>query len=214
VKWCRNRGGADLGVPCEEQYDWHFVRERIDAARAGNRTRYGIDFAVVTYSEGARITGMTPPPGEVSYCDYDLPKLQPEWIGMELVRLSKEAGMPAAFQAHTYDMRDTPPTETDKQLSRMAGEECIKMVLEGDFGKATVFEPDGQGFFKTGRAPLQDVSVQRTLKPTGFFDYGTLEPNPSFVEAYRDLFTPSLGMPPAKNDLVYKNLLGPHSEPL
>ena len=65
---------------------------------------------------------------------------------MELVRLARMHGLSAAFQVHTYDLRDSPPTEVDKRLSQMAGEECIKMILDGDFNQAVVFQPDTQGF--------------------------------------------------------------------
>jgi 6-phosphofructokinase 1 len=201
-------GGGDLGIPCELEYEFEFVLHRIEEAVKRNRERYGIEFAVVPYSEGTRIRGLKPPPDEhCSYDEHDLPKLQPEWIGMELARNVQGRGLKAAFQAHTYDLRDTPPTAIDKRLSGMAGAECIHMILEGDFGKAVTFEPDGRGFFQVARAPLQQVARQRKLEPTGLFDYDLLCPTQKFVDTYGDLFKEPLGRPPAKDELVYRNLL-------
>ena len=91
----------------------------------------------------------------------------------------------------------------------MAGEECMNMILEGDFGKAVVFEPDGADFFRTARAPIQEVAARREVKPTGYFDYDRLLATPAFIDAYGNLFRDSLGRPPAKDELVYRNLLPP-----
>lgn len=201
-------GGGDIGIPCEQSYTWDFVWERISDSLKANKAKYGIEFAVVPYSEGARIEEMLDlPVSHQSEDDYGLSKLQPEWIGLELVRLTKKCGKNAAFQAHTYDMRDSPPTESDKRLSWMAGEECMSMILENDFGKCVVFEPNGYGFYKTSRAPLREVAVQKRLKPTGFFDYGLLRPNKSFMSFYGDLFRGSFSKPPRKDDLVYLNMI-------
>lgn len=204
-------GGGDIGIPCEQSYSWDFVWEKINTSLMLNRDKYGIEFAVVPYSEGSKINEVMDLPKEHQSKDaHELPKLQPEWIGLELVRLTKKMGKNAAFQTHTYDMRDSPPTETDKRLSWMAGEECMRMILENDFGNCAVFEPDGYGFYKTSRALLQDVSVQRMLKPTGFFDYDLLKPNKSFVNFYSDLFRGSLSKPPCKDKLVYQNMVRYH----
>tara|TARA_Y100000310_G_scaffold306650_1_gene347997 strand:- start:17 stop:1180 length:1164 start_codon:yes stop_codon:yes gene_type:complete len=197
-------GGGDRGIPAEKEYEWGQIWDLIDISVKENKERYGVEFAVVPYSEGAKISGVNPPPGDhVSYDAHMLPKLQPEWIGMELVRLTKNEGTGAAFEAHTYSMRDFPPTKTDIKLARMAGEECINMILDNDFGNSAVFEPKDD-FYTTGRAPLNKVAQQRNLAPTGFFDYDTLRPNDSFAEAYNRLFVPSLGSIPHKDDLVYK----------
>ena len=201
-------GGGDFGIPCEQVYELETILGKVQEAVARNEEAYGIPFAVVPYSEGAQIEDLKRPPDEHrSVGAFKLPKLQPEWIGMELVRVTKGAGLAACCQTHSYDMRDTPPTETDKRLSAMAGEECIQMILDGDFGKAVVFEPDGAGFFRTARRPLEEVAVQRPLAPTGFFDYESLRPTPRLTETYGGLFRPSLGDPPRKDDLVYRNLL-------
>ena len=201
-------GGSDLAIPCEEEYDVNTIFERIEDVRRHNRDRFGIEFAVVPYSEGARLRGVNPPPD--AHCSRDKhrePKLQPEWIGLELVRHAKARKFRACFQAHTYDLRNSPPTETDKRLSRMAGAACIDMVLDGDFGKAVVFEPNGQGFFRTARRPLAEVAVQRKVRPTGYFDYPRLCATDAFVHEYGDLFRDPLGRPPTKEELVYKNML-------
>ena len=206
-------GGADRAIPAERKYSWDYIRAKINASLKENEQRYGKKFAVITFSEGAVITGegikcvRILPHLHYSEDGHKQPKLHPEWIGMELVRLARFEGLSAYFEAHTYSMRDSPPTETDKVLSRMAGEECINMILDGDFGKSAVFEPDGSGFFRAGRAPLIEVAKQRRLEPTGFFDYAELRSNPSFHAAYGDLFKASLGDPPKKDQLVYRNML-------
>jgi 6-phosphofructokinase len=202
-------GGGDLGIPCEKEYDWEDILERIKAAYNKNAANYGRGFAVVPYSEGACIRGVDPPPA--NHCSLDkhgLPKLQPEWLGLELVRLCKEAKLSAAFQTHTYDMRDYPPTETDKTLSAMAGEKCMEMVLEREFGKAVVFKPIDD-FYTVDTAPLTQVAVQRKLSDTDYFDYQNLKTNASFIRDYGNLFRPSLGDPPNKEALVYPCMLGP-----
>ena len=200
-------GGGDVGIPCEREYALETVLEKVESAYEANRMRYGRGFAVIPYSEGARINGVNPPPEEHRSLDaFGLPKLQPEWLGLELVRHTKGVGKAAAFQAHTYDMRDAPPTATDRALSAMAGEECIRMILDADFGKAVVFEPQDD-FYRVGRAPLEDVCKQRRVRDTGYFDYDQLRPAGSFARDYGRLFRRSLGDPPAKDELVYKNML-------
>ncbi len=200
-------GGADRAIPCEQEYEFEYIWSKIEESLKQNKEKYGKEFAVVPYSEGAKIIGVNEPPKE--HCSYDahnLPKLQPEWLGMELVRLTKKIKKKdSAFQAHTYDMRDSPPTETDKKLSGMAGSECVCMIIDGDFGKSAVFSPVND-FYEVGRMPLEKVAVQRMLKPTGFFDYDELKTNKSFTQTYSDLFRKSLGNPPTKDDLVYRNL--------
>lgn len=200
-------GGGDLGIPCEAEYHVGDILTRIQQAVETNRQRYGIGFAVVPYSEGMRLQGISEPLEVHSPRDvFGQPKLQPEWIGMELVRLAKQAGLSAAFQVHSYDLRDSPPTSTDQRLSRMAGEECVAMILEQDFGQAVIFEPDGQGFYRTARRPISQVAKQRALRPLGFFDYDKLKPLPKFHDTYGDLFRDPLGTPPCKDSLVYQNL--------
>jgi ATP-dependent phosphofructokinase / diphosphate-dependent phosphofructokinase len=200
-------GGGDIGIPCEQKYKIEYILERVEAAFNRNKERYGVGFAVVPYSEGAIIDGVSPPPDAHRSTDkHDQVKLQPEWLGMELVRLTRGRGMDAAFQAHTYDMRDSPPTPTDKALSAMAGGACMDMILDGDFGKSAIFVPDGNGFYTTKRGRLDVVSKQRFLKPTGHFNYGDMLTNPSFAKEYGPLFQTSLGGVPKKDDLVYKNM--------
>jgi len=200
-------GGADRCIPCEQVYDWDFVWEKINKSIEKNKKRYGVAFAVVPFSEGAKIKGVNEPPEEHrSYDEHEEPKLRPEWIGMELERLTKGKKCAAASECYTYIMRDSPPTETDKKLSRMAGRECMEMILEGDFGKAAIFEPH-QDFYRVDRAPLEIVAIQRKLKTTGFFDYEELMPRQAFQEVYGSLFRGSLGEPPKKDNLVYRNML-------
>lgn len=200
-------GGADVGIPCERVYDWEYVWDKISSKLKENKENFGKEFAVVPVAEGAAIRGLNPVPGEhQSFDKHGLPKLHPEWLGLELVRLTKKMGKAAAQQVHTYDMRDSPPTETEKRVSAMAGRECMDMILGNDFGKSVVFEPDGNGFYKTSRRPMREVKVQRAVSGTGFFDYDNLRPTGGFERAYGDLFRDSLGEPPMKRDLVYRNM--------
>jgi 6-phosphofructokinase len=200
-------GGGDRGLPCEQEYSWNELWGKIDDSLDSNEERYGVRFAVVVSSEGVKIKEMKGIPREHTFNDaHKQEKLRPEWVGMELERLTKESGMDACFQAHTYDMRDAPPTETEKHLSGMGGKECARMVLDGDFGKAIVFAPDG-AFYKVGRAPLEEVKVQRALKPEGYFDYKELRPTQKFIDDYGRLFHTTLGDAPIKDELVYRNML-------
>jgi hypothetical protein len=95
-----------------------------------------------------------------------------------------------------------PPTKTNLKFSELAGEECVKMFLEGDFGKATVFLQEGNSY-KVGRAPLEKVRIPRHLRPCGFIEYENLKATASFVDYYRPLF----GEPVKKDEIVYKNML-------
>jgi len=201
-------GGGDRGIPCEQGYNWKDICEKIRESVKENEYRYGKKFAVVPFSEGAAIDGVNPVPRDhYSQDDHGEVKLQPEWIGMELVRLTKKEGMSACFQAHTYDMRDVPPTEIDKRISRMQIEEIVRMILEEDFGKAVIFRPDNKGFYETSRAPLREVAEKRSVKDTDFFGYNELKPKNIFVEVYGNFFKDPLGFPPTKDELVYKNML-------
>ena len=200
-------GGADRCIPCEQNYEWDFVWDKISSSVRENKEKYGVSFAVVPYSEGAIIKEFQPIPGEKVELDkHGLPKLEPEWAGRQLVKFTKKSGAGACFQAYTYSLRDEEPTETDKKLARMAGRECMRMILEGDFGKAVIFKESGD-FYRADRAPIREVAIQRKLKPTGFFDYEELRPTQSFVNAYGRLFRDSLGSPPTKDQLVYRNML-------
>lgn len=195
-------GGADLIIPCEEIYEWDYILQKVKAAVAKNKERYGRSFAVVAYSEGAKIKGLENPPGEVEIDAHGLPKLKPEWVGLELVRNSKEAGLSSCFESHTYSMRDGPPTEIDKKLSHMAGEELVQMIFEGDFGKGVSFVPKKGDFFEAKRVWLKELAVQKFMKPTGYFDYEKMLPTQKFQEDYEPLF----GKAPNKDELVYANL--------
>ena len=53
---------------------------------------------------------------------------------------------------------------------------------------------------------MREVKVQRAVSGTGFFDYDNLRPTGGFERAYGDLFRDSLGEPPMKRDLVYRNM--------
>ncbi|MFX0099399.1 MAG: 6-phosphofructokinase [Candidatus Hodarchaeota archaeon] len=196
-------GGADLVIPCEEIYEWDNVIEKIKSAVAKNEDRYDRKFAVVAYSEGAKIKGLETPPGKVDYDAHGLPKLKPEWVGLELVRKTSKAGLSSCFESHTYSMRDGPPTEVDKKLSYMAGEELVQMIFDEDYGKGISFVPKAGGFFDVNRVWLKELAVQKFMKPTGYFDYEKMLPTSKFQEDYEHLF----GKPPNKDDLVYKNLL-------
>jgi len=201
-------GVADRSIPCEQTYEWGFVWEKILNSLKENEQKYDVRFAVVPYSEGARINGLnTPLPEHQSIDKHGEIKLSSEWVGMELVRLTKRMGEDARFQAHTYSMRDSPPTRTDKILSAMAGEECIEMILEEDFGKAVLFQPDGNGFYITERAEMKEISKKRKVKDTEFFDYLKLKSTDAFISQYENLFSKSLGEITTKDDLVYRNML-------
>jgi 6-phosphofructokinase len=202
-------GGADRVIPCEKEYDWDFVWDRIEESVKANKEKFGVEFAVVPYSEGAKIKQFDNPPekhrGNPDSSGHY--KLQPEWVGMELVRLTKEKGRAAVFQAYTYSMRDSAPTETDMDLSDMVGKECMEMIFEGDFGKGVSFKVDGLNSYMPIRLPLREIAVQRKLDVTSYFDYEQLLPNKSaFMADYHNLFRHSLGNPPTKKDLVYRNM--------
>jgi len=200
-------GGAQRCIPCEQEYEWEQVFDKISQDSKENYEKFGKNFAVVNFSEGARIRGMNPPPK--GHCDLDKhgqPKLQPEWVGLELVRLTKKGGKKACFECYTYSMRDEPPTKTDIALARMSGRECMKMVLDEDFGKSVVFVPEGD-FYKASRALLEEVAVQKKMRDTDYFDYNELRTRDCFDDDFGRLFRGSLGEPPRIENLAYKNML-------
>jgi len=196
-------GTNDIAIPCEREYHIKEIIKKVKDNVRRNKKRFGVEFAVVPFSEGARIRGVNAPPKEHYREDkHGQPKLIPEWIGMELVRLSEEAGIKSCFQCHTYDLRDSNPTAADKKLSRMASEECIRMILEGDFGKCSVFAPNGNGSYRVERDDLGRVTAKRYLRPTGYFDYEKLRPTQLFFDVHRGLF----GERPGEDEFVYKNM--------
>lgn len=200
-------GGADRTIPCEKEYSWEEVWQKIDSSVKENEEKYGAKFAVVPFSEGVKIKGMREPPEELRERDkHGEIKLRPEWVAMQLELLTKKSGGKASSQVYTYSMRDSPPTETDKKLSAMAGGECIEMILSGDFGKCVVFERKGY-FYKIGRKPLDSVKKKRMLLNTGYFDYGELKATRKFIDDYAGLFDGSLGEVPSKDSLVYRNMV-------
>ena len=200
-------GGADRCIPCEKSYSWEEIWQKIDSSVKENKENCGVGFAVVPFSEGAKINEIPNPPEE--FCERDTHgevKLRPEWVAMNLELLTKKRGGKSCSQMYTYSMRDSPPTKTDKKLSAMAGRECIEMILEGEFGKCVAFSPLGD-FYNTERKPLEEVAVKRRLKDTGYFDYEELRSNHSFVRDYGNLFRNSLGKVSSKKSLVYRNML-------
>ncbi len=200
-------GGADRTIPCGKGYEWEEIWQKVDASARKNKEKYGVKFAVVPFSEGAKIKEIKQMPEELYERDvHGEVKLKPEWIAMQLELLTKKSGGKARSQVYTYSMRDSPPTETDKMLSAMAGEECIEMILDGDFGKCVVFEKE-RNFYKTGRSPLREVKKKRTLLGTGYFDYNKLKATKKFIDDYADLFRNSLGGVPSKDSLVYRNMV-------
>lgn len=200
-------GCADRVIPCEQEYTFDEIIEKIKQSIEENKERFGKAFAVVPYSEGARINGVNEPPiGHQSRDAHGLPKLQPDWIGMELVRLSKIHGVDSTYESHTYSMRDGPPSDSDLWLSRMAGVECMLMIKDGDFGKSVIFTPQN-GFYRTGRKPMSEVARQRMLKPEGYFDYAELKPTPKFLLDYGRLFKMDFEGLPKKENIVYRNMV-------
>jgi len=57
-------GGADRAVPCEQKYEWNYIWNRISSSIQDNKERFGVGFAVIPYSEGAKIDKVKNPPEE------------------------------------------------------------------------------------------------------------------------------------------------------
>jgi len=195
---------ASVAIPSEADLKWTDLIELIKQNVDDNESRFGVPFALVPFSEGANIAGLLDPPDVyISEDDQGEKKLQPEWIGMELVRNTRAAGLSAAMQCHTYDLRDGPPTKIDASLSYRAGRECIQMILEQDFGKAAYFETPQGREIPIARAQLEIVGKKKPMQGTGYFDYDNLRPTPAFSMDYARLFP----TPPKMEDLVYLNML-------
>ena len=56
------------------------------------------------------------------------------------------------------------------------------------------------------RDELENLSKQKRVKSSGFFDYKNLIPTALFGRTYADLFRNSLGEIPKKDNFVYKNM--------
>ena len=207
-------GGADRAIPSEGgvlNWEYHILPKIMESYEENGR-RYkingtGFPFAVVPFSEGAMIDAVPEPPGYMQDKDsHGEVKLQPEWIGLNLVYLMKQAGVKAAFQVYTYSGRDAHPTQTDLDFSKMACEEIVCMIRDKDFGKCAVFKPLDNGYI-TARAPLDEVAVKRSFLDSGLFDYEDLVPNKArLLSEYGNLFRDSLGNIPEKDELVYRTM--------
>lgn len=196
-----------LVIPGEQKYGWDYVMDKIEEDYQENGKMFTFPFSIIGFAENCQIEEMNPPPKEHQKRDsHGEIKLQPKWIALELERLTRKCRYDSSSAVHEYDARDFPPTETDKRLAKIAGRECIKMILDSDFGKCPVFVPDGD-FYKIERVPLEKVARKRKVKEYDYFDYENLKANPSFVRDFGNLFRPSLGEPPKREDLVYKNML-------
>ncbi len=196
-----------IAIPGEQSYGWDYILGKIAQDVEENKRRFGVPFSVVPFSENTHIDEIKEPPKEHQERDkHGEIKLQPKWIALELDRLTKQSGYKTASQVYEYTLRDFPPTETDKRLSKMAARESILMTVRGEFGKCPIFTPDGD-FYEVIGVSLNEACKKRRVMDYDFFDYEELRTSSKFLEVYDNLFRDSLGNPPKREELVYKNMI-------
>jgi 6-phosphofructokinase 1 len=206
-------GGADLVIPCERKYSWKDIAPKIKAKMEENRDKYGRSMAVVPFSERIRIEEIPPVPERYAKTDaHGQQKIRAALTGYELEKLAQESGIKASSEVFERILRNSPPSTMDTLLAKIAGEECIKMIEDGDFGKSVAFEPNGKsGYpYKPVRKPLEKVAVKRFVSGTGYFDYDAMQPTQKFADDYGKLFELSLtkfgGRIPRRSELIPLNL--------
>ncbi len=199
-------GHADLCIPCERSYKWEYVANLIIETVKRNKDSYGINFAVIPFSEGASIDGLALPDASTVAKDaHGNPKLSPERMGLELVGMTDALGYKASVQVHSYSLRDAPPRDIDSRLAKVAGEETARLILHRRFGLGIRFTLTNNGsLFTTQAVPLEQLARQRSVSDTGFFNYDTLQPTPAFSEFYGPLFSQAMELTPHKP--VYRNM--------
>jgi 6-phosphofructokinase 1 len=193
-------GHADIVVPCEQEYSFDYISDRIQRAADDNLSRYNTRFAVVAVAEGARIKGLESHLNDDEMDVHGNPKIEPMRLALVLKDAFKKIDERCvSIDSISYMMRDSPPINKDRDLAYNAGNDCLLMAICGELGMAATFIKDSQGMIRLGRKPLSAVSQKRYLKPEGFIDYENLKVNDSFVKYYAPLF----GEPVDRKTLIY-----------
>jgi 6-phosphofructokinase 1 len=196
VPWAAARWGrSDLVFPGEHGYDIEYLAEKV--ARVYDRYH---DAVVV--SEGLKVREMKDYIQPKEYDPHGNPKLDPNKLAVVLKDMFKKVlgnGYPVSIESVTYVMRNSPPVENDRIFAFEAGEKCVDLIQDGNFGQCAIFRLENSNVI-VGSAPLEKVSQQRFLKGMGFIDYENLVPT---EESYR-YYQPALGEPPRKREILLR----------
>lgn len=197
VPWAAARWGrSDLVFPGEHEYDIEYLAEKVAKIYDKHRD------AVVVVSEGLKVREMKDYIEPEEYDPHGNPKLDPHKLAVLLKRMFKEvlgSGYPVSVESVTYVMRNFPPVENDRVFAFEAGEKCVELIEEGNFGQCAIFELEGFTV-STNSAPLERVSRQRFLRDMGFIDYEKLVPTEDSYKYYQ----PVLGKPPRKREILLR----------
>lgn len=179
-------GHADVVVPCEQEYKFEDVFNRVQSAADENLSKYGRRFALVAVAEGAKIRGLENHLREDEIDAHGNPKLEPMKLALVLKDAFKKMNDKCvSIDSVSYMMRDSPPNSMDQHYADLAGCKCVELALAGEFGQAAIIEDvDESGRILVKSRPLTDVAKKRYLKPEGFIDYENLRVNKSFSDYY------------------------------
>ena len=192
-------GHADIVVPCEQEYKFDYVFDKIQEAAEKNLSDYGRRFAVVAVAEGAKIKGLESHLKEDEMDVHGNPKIEPMQLALVLKdAFKKRSENCISIDSISYLMRDSPPVYVDKGCGELSGQLAFTLASAGMFGNSVRINKV-RGEMGISPTSLEKVAKKRFLKPEGFIDYENLKVKDSF----REYYTPLFGEPVERQILIY-----------
>lgn len=189
-------GYADLIIPAEKELYLDDVYEMIEEVYERNH-----EHAVIAVAEGAKLRGLESHIRE-TLDEFDHYKLDSHLLltylgnaikGMSKARYGKE--IKTTLISLTYQLRNSPPVEIDRELAMKAGTYCVDMIQEGRLGEMATVTLDGNRLNVNSSVPLKDAVVKRSVEGTGYFDYENLRVTEEFFKYARPILGESESRP-------------------
>lgn len=180
-------GYADLIIPAENEYSLDDVYLRMDDVYKRNNGH-----AVIAVAEGANLRGLESHVRGEDLDEFGHYKLDPHllltYLGKAIKRMSKKKHgkeIKTTLISLTYQLRNSPPVEIDRNLAMDAGEYCVDMIKDGRWGEMATVTRDGDRIAVKSSVLLKDAVVTRPVNGTGYFDYDKLQVTDEFFRYAR-----------------------------
>lgn len=186
-------GDADVLIPGERPTSTTEIYDEVKEVYLKNREKYDKGFAVVVAAEGASIEGLSSHRRDSEEFDeFGHEKLSPHLLAISLSESiqdysREEYGEPfgTAHQTLTYQLRNGPANEVDREIGYKAGRRCVGLLEEEDPGKmAAVQHEEGSGL-TVGSVDLSEAVEPRFVKGSGYIDYSEFRVTDSYLKYSR-----------------------------
>lgn len=182
-------GDADMVIPGEKTTEINEIYEKAKEVFYENKKDYGRPYAVIVVAEGASIEDLEThvKSDEIHTDDFGHPKLDPHELVSSLASAIKskstEEGqvINTAPMSLTYQLRNGRPLEVDQKIGYECGQECVKILEEGEQGKMAAIKRKGEGLV-VGREDLSQSVEIKKVSNNGYLDYEKFEVTDSYVE--------------------------------